>query len=63
MWLADAVYKYAEMGAEFFTPSLQDMANDAFLGVSAVALGLAAWIVKLLITDPKHRFKRSTDHE
>lgn len=63
MWLVDAVYEYAEMSAEFFTPSLQDMANDAFLGVSAVALGLVAWIAKLLITDPKHIFKRSTNHE
>lgn len=63
MWLVDAVYEYAEMGAEFFTPSLQDMANDIFLGVSAVALGLVAWIAKLLITDPKHIFKRSTYHE
>lgn len=63
MWLVDAVYEYAEMGAEFFTPSLQDMLNDTFLGLSAVALGLVAWIAKLLITDPKHIFKRSTYHE
>ncbi|MDE6665521.1 MAG: hypothetical protein K2K14_04945 [Ruminococcus sp.] len=63
MWIVDAVYEYTEIGAEFFTPSLQDMANDVFLGFSAVALGLVAWIVKLLITDPKHIFKRSTNHE
>ena len=63
MWLVDAVYEYAEMGAEFFTLSLQDMLNDTFLGISAVALGLVAWIAKLLITDPKHIFKRSTYHE
>ncbi|MDE7365504.1 MAG: hypothetical protein K2N27_11630 [Ruminococcus sp.] len=63
MWLVDAVFEYVEMGAEFFTPSLQDMLNDTFLGLSAVALGLVTWIAKLLITDPKHIFKRSTYHE
>lgn len=63
MWFVDAVYEYAEMGEEFFTPSFNDMINDAFLGISAVALGLVAWIAKLLITDPKHIFKRSTNHE
>ena len=30
-----------------------DMLNDAFLGLSVVALGLVIWIVRLLITDPK----------
>ena len=63
MWLVDAVYEYAEIGVEFFTPSFNDMINDAFLGISAVALGLVAWIVKLLIIDPKHIWKRSTNHE
>lgn len=63
MWLVDAVHKYAEMGAEFFTPFFQDMINDTFLGISAVALGLVAWIVKLLITDPKNIWKRSINHE
>jgi hypothetical protein len=29
------------------------MANDAFLGLSVVALGLIIWLVRLLITDPK----------
>lgn len=57
MWLVDSVYEYAEKGTEFFVPSLNDMINDTFLGISAVALGLAAWIAKLLITDPKHIFK------
>lgn len=59
MWLVDAVFEYAELRTEFFTLSLHDMVNDAFLGISAVVLGLVVWIVKLLITDPKHVFKRS----
>ena len=53
MWLVDAVFEYAEMGAEYFTPAAGDMLNDAFLGLSVVALGLVIWIVRLLITDPK----------
>ena len=40
MWLVDAVFEYAELGAEYFTPAAADMLNDAFLGLSAVALGL-----------------------
>lgn len=63
MWLADAAYEYAEKGAEFFTPPFNDMINDTFLGVSAVVLGLVAWITKLLVTDPENVWKRSTDHE
>lgn len=58
MWLADAVSEYIEMEAEFFSPSAYDMLNDAFLGISAVALGLVIWIVKLLITDPEHIFRK-----
>ena len=53
MWLVDAVFEYAELGAECFTPAAGDMLNDAFLGLSVVALGLVIWIVRLLITDPK----------
>lgn len=53
MWLVDAVFEYAELGAEYFTPAAGDMLNDTFLGLSVVALGLVIWIVRLLITDPK----------
>ena len=53
MWLVDAVFEYAELGAEYFTPAAADMLNDAFLGLSAVALGLVIWVARLLVTDPK----------
>ena len=53
MWLVDAIFEYAELKAEYFTPALKDMANDAFLGLSVVALALIIWLVRLLITDPK----------
>ena len=53
MWLVDALFEYAELREEYFTPALEDMANDAFLGLSVVALALVIWLVKLLISDPK----------
>ena len=53
MWFVDAIFEYAELKAEYFTPALEDMVNDAFLGLSAVALGLVIWLVRLLIADPK----------
>lgn len=53
MWLVDAIFEYAELGAEYFAPALKDMANDLFLGLSVVALAMVIWLVVLLITDPK----------
>jgi hypothetical protein len=53
MWLVDAIFEYVELKADYFTPALEDMANDAFLGLSVVALCLIIWLVRLLITDPK----------
>ena len=53
MWLVDAIFEYAELGAEYFTPAPEDMLNDLFLGLSVVALGLVIWIVVLLIKDPR----------
>lgn len=52
MWLVDAVVEYIELGAEYFTPALADMLNDAFLGLSVVAFGLVIWIVILMVKDP-----------
>ncbi|MBQ6966434.1 MAG: hypothetical protein IJP84_00860 [Lachnospiraceae bacterium] len=53
MWLVDALFEYAELGAEYFAPEAADMLNDMFLGLSVVALALVIWLVKLLFTDPK----------
>lgn len=53
MWLIDAVFEYAELGAEFFAPAPIDMLNDLYLGLSVVALGLIIWLVILLVKDPK----------
>ena len=57
MWLVDALFEYAELHAQYFTPALEDMVNDAFLGLSVVALGLVIWLVILLIKDPKGSVK------
>ena len=59
MWLIDAIFEYAELGAEYFTPAPADMLNDLFLGLSVVALGLIIWLVILLIKDPKGVIKSS----
>ena len=53
MWLVDAIFEYAELQADYFAPALEDMINDAFLGLAVVALGLVIWVVRLLITDPR----------
>lgn len=57
MWFVDAVVEYAELGAAFFTPAPTDMLNDLFLGLSVVALGLIAWLIVLLVKDPRGVFK------
>ena len=53
MWLVDAIFEYAELGAEYFSPALQDMVNDTFLGLAVIALAMVIWIVSLLIKDPR----------
>ena len=59
MWLIDAIFEYAELGAEYFTPAPADMLNDLFLGLSVVALGLIIWLVILLVKDPKSVIKNA----
>lgn len=58
MWLVDAVVEYIEVGAEYFTPAPADMLNDAYLGLSVVALGLVIWLVILLIKDPDGKIRK-----
>lgn len=57
MWLIDAIFEFAELKAEYFTPAVEDMLNDAFLGLAVIALALVIWVVILLITDPKGSVK------
>lgn len=53
MWLVDAIFEYAELHAEYFTPAPSDMLNDFYLGLSVVVLGLVIWLIILLVKDPK----------
>jgi hypothetical protein len=59
MWMADAIFEYIELRAEYFTPSAQDMLNDTFLGLSEIALALVVWIVIMLVKDPKNVIKKT----
>lgn len=59
MWLVDAVFEFAELKSEYFTPAAEDMLNDSFLGLSVVALGLIVWLVRLLITDPNGKLRKA----
>lgn len=59
MWFVDAVFEFAEQKAAYFTPALEDMLNDTFLGLSEVALALVIWLVILLIKDPKGIVRQS----
>lgn len=63
MWLVDALFEYAELGAACFSPAPADMLNDFFLGLSVVALGLVIWIVVLLIKDPRGVVKAALFHQ
>ena len=58
MWLVDSVVGYLEEGADFFVPAAEDMLNDAFLGISVVALALVVWVVAVLIKDPLHKVRK-----
>ncbi len=53
MWLGDAIFEYAELGAEYFAPALEDMLNDTFLGLSVIAFGLVVWLGIVLVKDSK----------
>ncbi|MCR5417066.1 MAG: hypothetical protein K6E79_09745 [Pseudobutyrivibrio sp.] len=59
MWLVDAIFEYVELGAAYFTPAVEDMINDSFLGLSVIALALVIWVVYLLIKDPKGVVRKS----
>ncbi len=63
MWLVDAIFEYAELGAEYFTPAPEEMLNDFYLGLSAVALGLVIWLIIVLVKDPKGVIREALFHK
>ena len=52
MWLVDAFFEYKELQSAFFNPPLRDLLNDAYLGLSVIALALTVWTVIFLVKDP-----------
>ena len=58
MWLMDFVFEYAELRDEYFSQAIPDILNDSILGVTVVAIGLIAWLIILMIKDPKGVFKK-----
>ena len=53
MWMVDAIFEYVELKADYFQPAPMDMLNDFFLGLAVVALGLIAWLIILMVKDPR----------
>lgn len=53
MWFVDAVVEFIELRDAYFTPAIEDMVNDSFLGFSVIALALIIWLVILMVKDPK----------
>ena len=53
MWLGDAIFEYAEIKSEYFSPTPADMINDGFLGLSVIALAMVIRVAYILIKDPK----------
>jgi hypothetical protein len=49
MWLVDHVMAYIRNGGPFFEVS----ADATALALSVLALGLFAWLVRLLLSDPR----------
>jgi hypothetical protein len=55
MWLVDHIMAYASTGGEFF-----EVDRDAtMLGVSVIVVALVAWLLVLVISDPKGVISRA----
>lgn len=59
MWFIDFAAEYYELKSEYFNQSFENILSDSILGFTAVIIGLTAWIVIILIKDPKNVFKKS----
>ncbi len=58
MWLADFIFEYAELKADYFNQSFESILNDSLLGLTVVTIGLVIWIVILLVKDPNGVFEK-----
>ena len=58
MWLADFIFEYSELNADYFNQSLELILNDSLLGLTVVTIGLVIWLVILLFKDPNDVFEK-----
>lgn len=58
VWLADFIFEYAELKADYFNQSFESILNDSLLGLTVVTIGLVIWLVILLIKDPDGVFEK-----
>ena len=53
MWFIDFVAEYIELRSEYFNQSFTSILNDSILGITSVVIALIAWLIILLVKDPK----------
>lgn len=58
MGLADFIFEYAELKADYFNQSFESILNDSLLGLTVVTIGLIIWLVILLIKDSNGVFDK-----
>lgn len=58
MWFIDFVAEYSELHADYFIQNSADMLNDFVLGITVTVIGLIAWLLILLVKDPKGVFRK-----
>lgn len=62
MGLADFIFGYAELKADYFNQSFESILNASLLGLTVVTIGLVIWLVILLvillIKDPNGVFEK-----
>ncbi|MGN0521509.1 MAG: hypothetical protein ACI4IQ_02595 [Eubacterium sp.] len=58
MWFVDFIFEYAQLHSEYFNQDFSDILNDSILGIVVTVIGLIAWLIILLIKDPKDVFRK-----
>lgn len=58
MGLANFIFEYSELKADYFNQSFESILNDSLLGLTVVTIGLVIWLVILLVKDPNGLFEK-----
>lgn len=58
MELADFIFEYAELKADYLIKVLNQSYNDSLLGLTVVTIGLVIWLAILLVKDPDGVFEK-----